>query len=334
MEFQQKFVEFLKISVPKHVSLADDIADVLDVSKDSAYRRLRCETPFSLDEAIRVCDHFDLDTSELFKLSDSTITFKYNKLYDEKDSFLMYMQNFAPVIKEVAARGGSIVYAAEDVPLFHHFAFENLLAFKIFYWSKAVLNSDQYLGHKFHSKLIHPDIIDAVQKLYEAYCNVNSIEIWTEESVNSTLRQIVYFSESGQFEETDQAFMVLDEFQEMINQLQTMAEKSSKNLETGERNFTMYNSEVLIGNNCIMLELGDLKQVFLSHNTFNSLRTADKAFVAETENWIQNLIRKSTLISDVSEKHRFQFFQSVNDSIRQTREQIENFSFSRAGTRG
>ncbi|MBR9859296.1 hypothetical protein GYB22_00800 [bacterium] len=327
MNFQEQFVQYLKDHVPNHVSIADEIAELLSVSKDSAYRRLRNDTPFTLDEAVNVCEHFKIDTADLFRTSGSSINFKYNKLYDEKDSFLSYMKQLLPVIQGVHAKGGKIIYAAEDVPLFHHFAFERLASFKIFYWSKAVLNSDQYLGQKFEDNLIHPDIRDIVKKLHQAYNEVESVEIWTEESINSTLRQILYFAESGQFNSKEQAHEVLEDFHQMTKGLQVKAEKSSKLPESSISNFTMYNSEVLIGNNCIMLDINGNKNVFISHNTFNSMRTSDEGFCEETENWIQNLIRKSTLISDVSEKHRFQFFKKMYDSIQHTAEQIDKLEF-------
>ncbi len=67
-------------------------------------------------------------------------------------------------------------------------------------------------------------------------------------------------------------------------------------------------------------ELGD--RVFISHNTFNSISTDNINFCKETKSWMENLIRKSTKINDVSEKHRYQFFRLMYEKIENVRQRI------------
>jgi hypothetical protein len=45
---QEEFIKTLRASIPESISLADELADLLKVSSDSAYRRLRGETDFTL----------------------------------------------------------------------------------------------------------------------------------------------------------------------------------------------------------------------------------------------------------------------------------------------
>jgi hypothetical protein len=99
------------------------------------------------------------------------------------------------------------------------------------------------------------------------------------------------------------------------------AEKENKLFaETGS--FKLYNCEVLIGNNCIMVEAGSLKKAFISYNTINSINTSDQQFCDEATLWMQNLIRKSTMISGMAEKQRYQFFKGMEDSIQKTNSKI------------
>ena len=59
-EMQEVFIKHLKQVVPANVSLVDDIADLLKISNDSAYRRLRNETELSLDETYKICKHYKI----------------------------------------------------------------------------------------------------------------------------------------------------------------------------------------------------------------------------------------------------------------------------------
>jgi hypothetical protein len=54
----------------------------------------------------------------------------------------------------------------------------------------------------------------------------------------------------------------------------------------------------------------------------NSLATANPQFCEETEHWLKNLEKKSTLISGVSEKLRYKFFTTMLNTIN---EQLEQF---------
>jgi hypothetical protein len=61
---QHQFFERIKQKLDPHLSLVNEIADVLEVSNDSAYRRLRGETAISLDEAAALAQHFGIALPE------------------------------------------------------------------------------------------------------------------------------------------------------------------------------------------------------------------------------------------------------------------------------
>lgn len=327
--FQETFVSLIKKQIPAHISLVDELAELLSISKDSAYRRLRGETPLSLDETVKICLHFDISPASLLEQATELIPFKYNKLYNEKDSFLHYLKSMTATLNLVSKANGQVIYASEDIPLFHHFGYPMLGAFKLFYWNKAVLSDEGLQDKVFSTSLLHPDISAAASDLLNAYREVKSIEIWTEESINSTLKQILYFAESDQFASKEDAIKIVDEMDHMIHDLARMAEHNSKKPDNPAYagNYTFFNSEVLIGNNSIIIEGLDKPIVFLSHNTFNSLSTRDQSFYEETKEWMQNLIRKSTMISGVSEKYRIAFFKQLYNSVKDVRDKIEQLNF-------
>lgn len=151
-------------------------------------------------------------------------------------------------------------------------------------------------------------------KIYES---VKSIEIWTEETVNSSLKGLEYFWESGQIETKEVALEICEQMRSMLSNMAGEAEKESK-LYADAGSFKLYNCEVLIGNNCIMVEAGSLKKTFISYNTINSINTSDLQFCDEATLWMQNLIRKSTMISGMAEKQRYQFFKVMEAAIQKT----------------
>ncbi len=325
MSFQVRFVDYLKRNVPEKTVLAEELAEILNVSKDSAYRRLRNTTPLSIDEAMIICERFNLNLSYFFSSKYQIVPFSFNKLLSGDGGLIKYLLGMKQVIEDGIAVKAKAIFAAEDIPVFHHFEYPKLAGFKLFYWQKAVMNEPFLVGQRYRMDLVHPDVLNASLELAKAYNEIDSVEIWTEESINATLSQILYFVDSGQFEDVDYALAVLNEMELMIENLQKKAERSSKTLDDN-KNFVLYNSEVRIGNNCILIEKPDGREVYISHNTFNSIRTESREFCDETALWMENLIRKSTSINDVSEKHRFQFFNVQFKKIAQTRDKIKTTS--------
>ncbi|MFN7312276.1 MAG: hypothetical protein ACK5UI_02235, partial [Bacteroidota bacterium] len=251
------------------------------------------------------------------------VSFNYYKLDGKAENFKKWLYKMGDDVKRIqSVSGSSILYAADDVPIWHHFFNETLTAFKVFYWLKSIVGDEFYVDKKFNTKWIDADLLQVCNELFQHYNSINGTEIWSDDTLNSTLKQVEYFWESGFFETKAQALEICDYITEEINLLQVKATRESK-LESGEANFKLYYSEIMIGNNSILVNIGNTKIAYLSNNTFNMMSTTTPDFVAENERWLQNLIKKSILISGVSEKQRNKFFAVLHHKINKLKASIE-----------
>ncbi|SFE55507.1 helix-turn-helix domain-containing protein [Thermoflexibacter ruber] len=317
MEAQIQFLQKIRNLSQGQYSFADELAEVLGLSADSIYRRIRGETALSVDELLKICRHYKVSPDILNETDSGFVNFHYNLLQNAAD-FENYLTSFLASLQMLkkAGKSAQIIYAADDVPIFHHFNFTEHAAFKMFYWMKSVLNMDIFAGKKFSYSLIKPELLRLGKEIYEAYCQVPSIEIWTEESLNSTLNQILYYWESGLFENPKEIGIIIEQTYKLIDLIQKQAEAGSKTLDIRNRdNFLMYHTEIQIGNNCVLVTAGEQKMVYIRHQTFNTLRSTNPNFCKETQQWLQNEIRKSLPISGVAEKQRYQFFQKIKQKI-------------------
>ena len=327
---QAQFLQRLKESIPANHSLVDELADLLEVSTDSAYRRIRGETALTIDEVSKICSHYRLpfDYAGVQKGKGDSVTFSYNHLTANPDSFEKYMENILADLKRIkGTENKEIIFAAEDVPIFHHFCFPKLSAFKLFYWTNSILNSASLQGKKFEMGAVSEKLQATVKEIYELYLQIPSIEIWSEDTLNSTLKQVEYYWDSGLFNSKEDMLEVLNEISQMIKRIEWQAAHSTKF--RGEvpgassiQNYTLYKSELMIGNNCVLIKAGGSRNTYISHNTFNVMVTTNTDFCDETEHWIKNLVKKSTPISGVSEKQRFRFFKMMYDKIAKIQERI------------
>ena len=178
------------------------------------------------------------------------------------------------------------------------------------------------MNKNFEPDLIDPELVQMAKDISKFYNPTTSVEIWTEDSFNSTLKQVEYFWESGFFKSKKEALALCNSIRNEIEILLQMCVNSSK-VDNGRTNFTMYQSEVMVGNNSIVANIGNTKVSYVSYNTFNMMTTTNTLFVNEAEEWLKNLIKKSILISGVGEKQRNQFFKKLTNKLENMQSKIE-----------
>lgn len=308
---QNYFIDQLKLILPDNLVLAQEISDILEITLDSAYRRIRCETLLSIDEVFKISSKYNLNIDDVFSNTSNTVRFDYIKLTDSELNFENYLLSIMSHIKELNKyENRKLIYVAEEMPIFYSFSSQKLTEFKLFYWQRSVLNISKYQKIKFEWGLFSQKIIDAARNTYNHYLTVPSQEIWTTETLNASLKQIKYYFDTGLINKKI-ALELLVDYKEVVLKVQNNAEIGKKNINDINQTFKLYNCNVVLGTNCIYTIMGNLKHSFISFNTLNSLKTNNPEFCNETEHWIKNIQQKSTLISKINEKERHHFFSTI-----------------------
>ncbi len=323
LKIQNLFFTKLKEVLPESIAMADEIADLLNVSTDSAYRRMRGETELTIEEVYTITQKYPISIDEVFGNLNNRVTFSYTKLTDSKENFKKYLEDLLGQLRVLSkAQNKKLYYVAEEMPIFYSFFSKKLTEFKLFYWQRSVLNLQEFQNEKFKFDLVDSDIVKIARDCFEEYLRIPSVEIWTTETVQTGLKQIQFYYESGIISKT-QAFEILSEYKSMIELIFANATDARKNKSDKDETFFFYCSEVVLGTNCIYVLYDNSKISYISFNTMNSLATANPQFCEETEHWLKNLEKKSTLISGVSEKLRYKFFTTILNLINTQLEQFE-----------
>ncbi|HYG16347.1 MAG TPA: hypothetical protein VEC12_11390 [Bacteroidia bacterium] len=323
LKTQLAFVQKLKELAPANASLADEMAELLDVSSDSAYRRLRGETAITLDEAVILANHFKIPFSAFTENLEGLVTFRYKHMTDDSDSFYKYLYGLDQTLdKLLLANDKKMVYGATDIPILNHLGYREIGSFKMYHWMRSLMGAKSLEDKKFSPGVIPGEMQKVAHSIYKKYKKLPSVEIWSDDLLFPTLKQIEYNWDASLFESRESALAVCEDLRKMLRDTCEMAVKGSKQTDEPasqqSQNFQLYFSELLIGNNSIMVWADGLKLVFLSHHTFNNINTTDERFCAETEDWINKHLKKATLISGTAEKQRNKFFNSLEKNIDKT----------------
>lgn len=320
---QSVFIQKLREVIPPNLALADEMADILEISNDSAYRRIRCETEVSIDEVYKLANKYKLSLDGIFSNLNDTVTFTYTSLIDSQDHLDRYLSRLFGHVQLVNSYPEKKnFYVADTFPLFYSFFSKKLCEFKLFFWQRSVLNVPAYQGRKFEFGFVPEQQVNLAMDASKVYNRIPGIEVWTTETVNTNLKQLEYYVESGVFQKASDALLILDELKVMIESLEKWATQGRKDENLNDDSFQFYCSDVELGSNCIYIQAGPARYAYVSFNTLNSLYTNNQVFCEEMEHWVKNIVQKSTLISGIAEKQRFRFFSRIYTYISDCRERI------------
>ena len=328
-ELQQLLFKAIKNKIGENLSAADEIAKLLDISADSAYRRMRGEKTISLDELQILCTHYKVSVDQLLGLQSGGIVFQGQYL-DKKtfrfEEFVTSMMHNLAYINSFKEK--TFYYMCKDLPIFHQYHLPETAAFKRFFYLKTYFHFPEFERKKFRYADHPVELFELEKKVLDLYNQIPSIEVWNMETMNMFFRQIEFYRDGQVFESDEDVYRLYDAIGKLWDHLEKQASLGYKfnygdpdQKRIGE--FKMYFNEVLMGDNNMLVELDGTKLSYVSHSTINFMLTRDPAFNENMYNHVQNQMRRSTLISEVSEKERAKFFRIIRDRINNRKESLK-----------
>ena len=88
---QQLFFQHIKAGLPGHLSLVDEVAELLNISNDSAYRRIRGEKPISFEELQKLCSHYKVSLDQFLHLQSDAFIFSGKLNSEDENGFQNWM---------------------------------------------------------------------------------------------------------------------------------------------------------------------------------------------------------------------------------------------------
>lgn len=322
-DVQKKFFQELKIKLPSNYSLANVVADELCISIDSAYRRIRGESDLSLKEFDILSSKYAVSADAVLSKSHHSVNFTYPSLIHDLTDFNSYSESIINEIQYLIQYGlKEIIYTAIDLPIIYYFMYPKLASFKIFLWMRNASKIKGIDQQHYESNLIDEGGLEKIYKMLTDYLSIPTVEIWSEETLNTTLRKICYYNEIGMFENKKDIIDILEDLKKVIDHVQNQAEFGCKfypgNNPTEQNhrdNFKLYYTEIPLSENVTLLKLEKSNMVWLGNEALNILTTTNEGFFQDNHGFVQKIMENATCISVNSQKERKHLFNLLHHKI-------------------
>lgn len=303
--------------IPKKSDLANFLMDLLNIEKETAYRRLRGNIPFSLQEASKIAQKLAISMDELIGVEcDKMFRIKLPDFVDlQTEDIRMFSDflDFLETISQMEITETGVVSHALPAEIFS--ISELIIKLNIFRWHYY---SDYAKRISFEDLYVSPLVIDNFKKQFSLSKNFKNTSYIIDQRVFIRLiKELKYFEEIALID--DKSIVKIKE--ELLYVLDYLEELSltGEFKETGN-SVNLYITDMEIPFSCAHIKANDVEYTLLKTYILIPVISLDKTVCQKTKDWISSSIRTSVSITNSSEIERRFYF-------RKQREIINSLSF-------
>jgi transcriptional regulator with XRE-family HTH domain len=313
---------------PRRPDAVEALSKLLNIGQDAIYRRMRGDSSLSSDEIALLAKKFNVSLDKFIFQQSDTVVFTFNPFSHKVRSFEDYLKGIEiDLDMMIRLPDIKIMDAWTEIPFFYYIYFPELFCFKFYVWGRTIWNFEYLQTRKFTLDIIPVPVIQQAQKILERYRQIPSTQLWSLSIVDNTLTQIEYHVNSGSFERPEDALLLCKKVLELAEHMEKMAVYGKKivvggNADRGGADLELYHNEMLSTNNTIYVQSRVGRSVYTTISNPNFLKTSDDQMCTYTDDWFQNVIAKSRIMSKSGESGRRFFFDRLRRRIETVRKRV------------
>jgi hypothetical protein len=309
IDLNKKFVSALEKKIPKKTNLAGFIADTLCIEKESAYRRLRNEIPFSFGEVALLANQINISLDKIIPATASGINpnnllglpLISNPEVNKSDLIEAIYDFFMLLTDQPYSEFGTALSGVNFVLFQSYSLLSRFHIMKHLHYSgnsstpvpfERIFESNKQLE-------LRSDFQVLFHKISYTYY------IWDLQIIPALVNDILYFRNIRLLKESETNALKM----ELLRFLQDLEQLASTGTykETGAR-FELYVSDINIDVSYSYMWSDEIFASAFSAFIFFAVPSLDESFFKNMTAWIKSIKRCSTQISVINDKERSLFF--------------------------
>ena len=306
-------ISALKTQIPSGENPANMLKDLLSISKEGAYRRLRGEIQLTLEEAIILAKKLEISIDNLIETNGEDKKTFHIYLF-EKDS---YTEEYHKMLIDIM---NSYLYIKSDpecynyyvgkiFPLILYFKYKEFSKFAFFKWIYLVRGNIKYTT--FADLNVTPELENLRQPFMDAAMEIPTTYILNDDMFTSIAKDLKYYYTIKLLTKEDTEILK-EQILMLIDDMEEIAVKGM--YKTGAK-VSIYVTESYFDITYTHIKGNGIEACGIGIYGLNFLSCMNKQIVNNHKTWIESLIKYSTLISQSGESKRITFFNRQREKI-------------------
>lgn len=308
------FINLLFSKFPTRAKLVDSLLDILYISKEALYRRLRGDVPFTFQEICIISNKLGISLDNVISFSNlrsRPFHLKLTNFTHPTDIDYAMVEEWLYALSEIKDDPlTEYSTATKMIPDCIHLNFEHLTRFYFFKWQNLYEND----GHtkKFQDIKATDRILKLLKEMKQLYRLLKKTYIVLDNKfIQYLIEDIRYFADINLLTEGDKQLLKKDLFL-LIDYLEDLSFKGVN--EEGNK-ISIFISNINLEGGFSYIDSQKYKITLLRSFTLYDVSSMDEFTLEECRQWMLSIIRTSTMISESGERERKFFFNSQREII-------------------
>lgn len=305
-DLHQELIRIINAKTPHDENPVDLLMTVLPLKKEAAYRRLRGEIPFTLEEAAQIAVRLDISLDQLLQLPKDGLYKATMLRMNNPNPLKAYCQTAGQVIDALRlvksdpdARLISVTNLLPISYLFNYPALSKFRLFKFLYQCRA-----ETTPQKMSDITIPPEVHHVEEAWCEEVRQVATRIIWTRDLFVSLASDLQYFLSAGLINGSE-VEKIKEECFLSIDELERDAARGQ--MDTG-KSLSVYLSDIYFDASYVVMESAHFKACSIGVFDVNYFSSIEPDLCDEMKRWIDSLMKYAILISRSGGIERVNFF--------------------------
>ena len=283
-------------SIPENIKPIEFLTELLNIGKESAYRRMRSEIPFTFEEITKLALELDFSVDEIIGKNKEERIFldlQVNSTANHEETFLAMIQEYYKYIELVSNAQNKEVYVVLNrLSLSSLIGFEHL--FKLYYYNWKHQTYNISLNDPFAETVIPPAINVIRQQFKALKPNIFNVHYIIDRDIyQNIVREIQYYYNRKLI--TDEDIAILKEELTLLLKNMEIVMQTGSNEYGASSNYYFSLLDIESNTNVATFD-GNIASLYWMHPV-NSICIVNQEICRMQKRWIESIKKYSILIT-------------------------------------
>lgn len=296
------------------------LMSLLNLGKQSVYRRLRDEIPFTFEEVTILSSKIGFSVDEIMsKLSrdNEDMDMSTLMLTEPKDLYTESRRRLNQLLENTRKHNNSSLIAATNrLPFIFTATYENISKMEYYKWYLQYSNNTNIV--KFEDFKVPSSMISDSKSIFYNCSHINNQTLILDHNLlKPIIKEINYYYKRELISE-EELSLLREELMHVVNDLESLA--INGRFKSGSE-INIYLSSLSISSNCVLLEYEYSACFIVWFNALGPISVFNHNICSVQKDWLLSLKRYSTLITQCNEFSRSVFFNKQRELIMKMQEE-------------